>query len=360
MPLQRKALNFTGKNIYIGMDVHKNSFRLSVLSDVAVLKNFTSPANPEAVVSYLHRNYPGATYYSVYEAGFCGIWIHNRLCELGVNNIVVNPSDVPCNDKERERKTDTVDAGKLARSLRNGELKGIYIHNKQTLHHRSLLRLRSSVTCDMTRLKNRIKGMLHYYGVHIPAELESSSKSWSVRFIQWLKQEVLLGGVIAAEPFGFLLEEYEERRKRQVLILRKIRELSRTDTYRENLKYVQSVCGIGLLSAMHLLVNIEDITRFANRDQFAGFMGFVPTCHSSGDKEYGGRITKRAPKELRGILTECAWIAMRYDPALSLKYAELRKRMDENKAIVRIARKLCNRIYYVLKNKTVYVSGVVQ
>lgn len=360
MPLQRKELNFSGENIYVGMDVHKNSIRISIFSDAAFLKGFTTGPDPDVVVNYLHRNYPGATYYSVYEAGFCGLWIHNRLIQLGVQNIVVNPLDVPSNGKERERKSDPVDASRLARSLRSGDLKGIYIHREQTLHDRSLMRLRSAGSKDMTRLKNRIKAMLHYYGVCVPTPMESAGRSWSGSFTSWLKEEVLPSGVVARQALALLLEEYEEKRKRQVLILRKIRELSRTDTYRENMKYIQSVCGIGLVSAMHLLVNIEDISRFESRDKFAGFMGFVPSCHNTGEKKINGPITRRAPRELRGMLIECAWVAMRHDPALSLKYAQLRKRMDENKAIVRIARKLCNRIYYVLKNKTRYVSGVLQ
>lgn len=360
MPLQRKELNFKGENIYIGIDVHKNSFRLSIQSSTAVLKNFSSASDPDALVCYLHRNYPGATYYSVYEAGFCGVWIHNRLIELGVNNIVVNPCDVPCNHKDRERKTDAVDASRLAGSLRSGDLKGIYIHQIQTLHDRSLMRLRSGGVKDMTRLKNRIKGMLHYYGVLIPPHMQTCARSWSARFIGWLREEVLLRGMVAETALGFLLDEYQERRKRQALILKEIRILSRTPRYEENIKYICSISGIGLVSGMHLLVNIEDIHRFAGRDDFAGFMGFVPTCHCTGDKESTGKITRRAPKELRYMLTECAWIAMRNDPALSLKYGQLRRRMDENKAIVRIARKLCNRIYYVLKNKTEYVNGVVQ
>ncbi|NDV83078.1 IS110 family transposase [Bacteroides sp. 51] len=359
MLLQRNSLNFDGENIYVGIDVHKKSWSISIMTDTLVLKGYNGPADPVQLVSHLRDHYPGGSYHSVYEAGFCGLWIHNRLTELGVKNIVVNPSDVPCNGKERERKTDAVDASKLARSLRAGELSGIYIHQQETLHDRSLMRLRSSWVTDMTRLKNRIKGMLHYYGIVIPAELERSS-NWSRAFMTWLKNTVLPSGEISKPAFELLLEEYERKRGQQLVILRKIRELSRTAAYHEDMKYLRSVCGIGLLSGMHLLVNIENIHRFENRDKFASFMGFVPTSHSTGEKQINGRITKRAPKELRGILTECAWIAMRNDPALALKYGQLRKRMDENKAIIRIARKLCNRIYYVLKNKTEYVSGVVQ
>ena len=68
---------------------------------------------------FLTRSYPGAEYHSVYEAGFCGFWIHERLTALGIDNIVVNPADVPTKSSEKLRKTDTVDSGKLARSLQS-------------------------------------------------------------------------------------------------------------------------------------------------------------------------------------------------------------------------------------------------
>lgn len=360
MHLQRKELNYSGENIYVGIDVHKRSWRIALLTDTLELKGFSMPSDPDGLITYLHRHYPGAIYYSVYEAGFCGVWIHNHLIANGVNNIIVNPADVPSTNKERERKTDAVDATKLAHSLRWGELTGIYIHQQKSLHDRSLMRLRISEVNHMTVLKNQIKGMLHFYGVKIPLELESSSKSWSGGLIRWLTQEVLSQGVVAQAALGFMLDEYHSKRKRMTEILYQIRLLSKTPAYRSNMEWIGKVPGIGLKSGMHLLVNIEDINRFANRDKFAGYMGFVPSSHSTGEKESSGRITSRAPRELRGILIECAWVAVRSDPCLTLKYSQLRKRMDENKAIVRIARKLCNRIYYVLKYKREYVNGVVQ
>lgn len=94
------------------------------------------------------RSYPGAEYHSVYEAGFCGFWIHERLTALGIDNIVVNPADVPTKSSEMLRKSDAVDNGKLARSLRTNELKGIYTPDSVSLEMRSLIRLKNSITKD--------------------------------------------------------------------------------------------------------------------------------------------------------------------------------------------------------------------
>lgn len=127
--VQSNKLDFSGQNIYVGIDVHLKSWSVAILSDHSVLKRFSQSPEPEALHKYLVINYPGANYFSVYEAGFCGFWIHERLTDLGITNIVVNPADVPTMSKEKLRKTDAVDCNKLARELRSGSLVGIYVRS---------------------------------------------------------------------------------------------------------------------------------------------------------------------------------------------------------------------------------------
>jgi len=106
---------------------------------------------------------------------------------LGIDNIVINPADVPTSDKERRRKTDKVDSNKLARSLRNKELKGIYTPAQDILEDRSFVPVRSSIVKDQSRLKARIKSMLYYYGIEFPQEFQNSNTHWYKRFMVWLK-----------------------------------------------------------------------------------------------------------------------------------------------------------------------------
>ena len=355
---QSNTLNFIGENIYVGIDVHLKSWSVCIMTTHLTHKAFRQDPDPLVLVSYLTRHFPGGTYYSVYEAGFCGLWIHNKLRELGVHSLVVNPADVPTSDKEHKHKSDPVDAGKLARSLRSGELKGIYTHGQESLYARSLLRVRNSIVIDMTRTKNRIKGMLYYYGIHYPASFSMGKGHWSRLFIRWLKEDVLLHESIARTAFLLLLEEYEYSRFQLLKANREIRELA-CFRYKEDLRLITSIPGVGFLTGIHILVQVEQIDRFGSRDKFAGFLGMVPTTRNSGDKNSTGRISPRQQKELRSLLIESAWIAARYDPALSANFHKLCHRMDKNKAIIRIAKQLANRIYYVLKNKVEYVNGLV-
>jgi len=109
---QVSKLDFSGQPVYVGMDVHKKSWSVSIFSEQCEHKTFTQPPKVEYLVNYLSRMFPGALYHAVYEAGFSGYWIHDKLKELGVTCTIVNPADVPTKDKERAGKTDTVDCRK--------------------------------------------------------------------------------------------------------------------------------------------------------------------------------------------------------------------------------------------------------
>jgi transposase len=111
---------------------------------------------------------------------------------------------------------------------------------------------------------------------------------------------------------------------------------------------------------MIILTEIETIERFASFDQLCAFIGLVPSTKSSGERETIGEITPRGHSVLRSAVIESAWIAARLDPALNKCYHEYCRRMESNKAIIRVARKLLSRIRFVLKNNQPYVYSVVK
>jgi transposase len=134
----------------------------------------------------------------------------------------------------------------------------------------------------------------------------------------------------------------------------------RSEKYLYNIALLRTIPGIGFITAITFLTEIEKIERFENVDHFAGFVGLIPSRHSSGEKDNNGEMTFRGQDALRKMLIESSWMAARFDPALNMSYHSYIRRMEPNKAVIRIARKLLNRIYFVLKNKKEYVSGVVK
>ena len=116
---------------------------------------------------------------------------------------------------------------------------------------------------------------------------------------------------------------------------------------------------MGLVTAMTFLTEIEDVPRFKTLDRLCSYIGLVPMTGSSGGSESVGGITKRQNKVLRSMVIESSWMAIRNDPALMLAYQKLVVRMSPSKAIVGIAKKMINRMRYVLKNQAPYVKAVV-
>ena len=350
-------LDFACQHIYIGLDVHKKSWSVCILTHLVEHKTFTQPPDPTVLVNYLKRNFPGAIYHAVYEAGYCGFWIHDQLRELGIDCIVVNPADVPTKNKERSGKTNKVDCRKLARSLRNGELQGIYVPARIQIEDRSLLRTRRNMVKKQTRCKNQIKAMLQFYGIHIPEDM--GERSWPKRFITWIEgiQMEKASGNVSLKVH---LEELHHIRRIVTGLNRSVRALSRTDEYRTQVRLLKTVPGISILTAMTFLTELHHINRFRSLDNLTSYVGLIPDTDSSGEKDTTTGITERRNPALRHILIESAWAAVRKDPALLMAFERLCTRMTKTNAIIRIARKLLNRIRYVLKNQMEYVPAVVQ
>lgn len=348
-------LTFLGQHIFVGMDVHKKSWKVSIFSEHLELKTFTMPPDVGTLVKHLRRNYPGARYHCVYEAGFCGYWIHDQLKAEGIDCLVVNPADVPTKDKERKRKADKPDCRKLSRGLRSGDIEGIYVPTREMTEDRGLIRTRRSMVRKQARCKNQIKAILSFYGIHIPEYFDH----WSNNFIKWI------GNIVMKRASGntlikIHLEELQHLRRMIARLNKEIRALARTDKYRRNVLLLRAIPGIGTLSAMILLTELFDILRFKNLDKLASYAGLTPDKNSSGEKERNTEMTSRRNVILRDTLIECAWVAARKDPALLMCFNRLIKRMKKTQAIIRISRKLSNRIMYVLKNQHPYVMGVIE
>jgi transposase len=359
METQSKKLDFTGQNIYAGFDVHLKSWTVTIMTEKLLHKTFSQPPRPEILHQYLAKHFPGANYHSAYEAGFCGYWIHNKLKELGINSIVVNPADIPTTNKEKVQKEDARDSRKIARELRNGGLKPIHVPSVKTHEDRSLMRMRGTLVQDLAINKCRIKSHLYLYGIEIPECFTKTQARWTKRFVTWL-ENIDMQEQSGKNCLQAIITTSKNLRTTVLQLTQQINELSKTDTYSEQVKLLRSIPGIGLLTAMLILTELETIDRFENTDKLCGFIGLVPSTNSSGEDDIVGGLTQRGHPVLRSAIIESAWVAARLDPALNLCFHNYCKRMVPNKAIIRIAKKLVCRINYVLKNKQQYVSCVVK
>ena len=349
MITQTKPIDYSGQTIYLGIDVHMKRWKVAVFTQSAFFKIFSQDADPDILVKYLHRNFPNGKYKSVYEAGFCGFWIHESLEKAGIENIVVNAADVPTSDKDKKQKYDKVDARKLGLSLRSDSLHGIFIPNRMQQEVRNLLRTRYRLVRDVAKCKSRIKSQLHFLGIKIPPKW--STGHWSGKFINWLKQlsfETTAGKL----AFSVQLKQLCQLRILLADLNKKLRQLSKQQQLNHQVDLLLSVPGVGLISALVLLTELIDIQRFNNLDRLCSFTGLIPDVQASGERERTCHITRRGNSYLKCILIECAWRAIREDPALLLYFEQYILRMKKNQAIIRIAKKLLSRVRYVwLHNK---------
>jgi transposase len=350
-------LSFKDQDFYIGIDLHKKQWTISVISmDMVMGKSISIDPSPKALLTYLSRRYPGGNYHAACEAGFSGFWAVRELNQLGIECMLIHPADVPTSQKDRINKNDKVDAKKLARSLSNNRISPIYIPEKKAEEYRYLNRHRLRTIKDQTRIKNRIKATLHFFGIKIPIELED--RRWSGAFINWLERQEF-ETEFGQYAYDDLIDQLKEIRTKLSNILKEMRVMAKSGYFKELIPRLLSIPGIGFITAMTLATELMDMKRFHNLESLANYVGLVPSISSSDTKEINLGITVRRNKFIRSMLIEAAWIAVKKDPALTMKFHKLNKRMNKNKAIVRIAKMLLSRVRHVWNNQENYVIGVV-
>ena len=161
--------------------------------------------------------------------------------------------------------------------------------------------------------------------------------------------------------FEMMFRELESLRQMKKEILLQLKKLANGERYKESTELLMTAPGIGMLTAIRLVLEWGDISRFGRKEEFASFLGMVPSDYSSGEQERQGHITKQGNRDVRSWLVECSWIAIRKDPVLLDKFRRVLKNCgSKKKAIVAVARKLALRLRRVLLTREPYLVGVVE
>jgi transposase len=326
--------------IFVGVDVHQHRWHVTVMSEGVQLQSMSIAGTWEALHRVLLR-YEGNRIEVAYEAGFSGFWLYDRVVSWGAVCVVIAPSLVPMEFGNRV-KTDRRDSSKLALLLSKGMAPGVWVPSPQQRYHRQVIRRRRQLIQDRVRVQNRIKSELHCFGV----QLDRPRRPWSQRFVVTLRR-VRCGDEWMQASYDQLLTEYEFLSDLIREQTRLLQELSQTAQYRPQVELLCSIPGVGLLTAMELLLELGDIRRFARADRLAAYVGLTPSQYSSGDHIRMGRITGIGKRHLRGLLVEAAWVLIRKDRTMRDAYDRIKANSGAKRAIVAIARRLllsCRRI----------------
>ena len=341
--------------LFIGMDVHKKSWTVHFKTDLFDNKTVTMPAEPSVLISYVENNFAGHEVSCCYEAGCCGYWIARSLLEKGWQVKVVNPGDVPRINKQDWQKTDRIDSRNLCKHLSDDNLKGIYIPGEEQEQLRSLFRRRIHLARQLRTIKNHIKSQLLYYGIKLPEAYDNPNwsramKTW-IGNIQWKYSS-------AAESIRSRMKQLEFVWYEELHISNVLRAYCRKHYKRDYYLY-KSVPGIGGITASAILAELGDIRRFNRLDELAAIVGLVPGMYQSSENKISLGMTKRSNHQLRSLLVEASWVAVRTDMALQQYYRQ-HAHKEPNKAIIKVAHKLLSRIRAVIISGVPYQMGVVK
>lgn len=241
-------------------------------------------------------------------------------------------------------KTDQHDALVLAKLLAARLMPTVWVPPDAVRELRGLVAHRLQLVRDRTAAKNRLHSVLHRHNLHLPTGDPFSQTNqvwWQALTVSDTERLRVRHELLHIQHLSTLIDEVEGE----------IAQLSVQEPWYNQLAFVVQLPGIGLLSGMTILSAIGDITRFPSPRQLVGYSGLGSSVHASGNTYRTGRITKQGRRELRRVLVECAWSAVRYSPYWKLRFERLKAHIGKQKAIVAIARKLLEVIWHVLMKR---------
>jgi transposase len=347
----RDARVLSGKTVFVGIDVHKENWHITVRMEGEEIFNSRIPGNYYSLQKVLQR-FIGCQIKIAYEAGPFGFWLYDKLTEDGIETIVVPPSLIPLESGNRV-KTDKRDSKKLARLLESNMLKRVYVLTEEERIHRELIRTRRQFVEHRGAVARQIKSKLLFHGISSPFP---NRFGWGLKYIQWLKDLNLPSNYLRAS-LDTLIYLYEYLTGEIKKIIKRIVELSAIEKYKQRIKLIRTVPGIGLITGMEILVELQNVERFKTSREIASYIGLTPSEYSTGEHVRQGRITRCGNTRVRTALIESSWILVSRDPFMRLKYMKLKSFKGAKRAIVAIARKLIIRIRSMLLHNTPYMIG---
>ncbi|KAI3595910.1 Transposase IS116/IS110/IS902 (plasmid) [Cupriavidus necator H850] len=288
--------------LYVGLDVHKESITVAYAlgeGEVELLgKIGTTKAEVERLCKRLQSK--ARRVRVVYEAGPCGYGLYRQLAGKGFDCMVCAPSLIPKKPGERV-KTDRRDAVKLVRALRAGDLSRVYVPTVEDEAFRDLSRTWVSAKDDLKRARQRLKAFLLSHGVRYAGRAD-----WGSAHRRWLSTYAFDS---AWQQLAF--EEHrrtiEDRLAQCARLEAALREAVVNWHFYPAVLGLQTMRGVQFTTAVGMLAELGDLSRFEHPRQLMAWLGVTPSEHSSGDRRRQGSITKTGNSYARKLLVEAAW-----------------------------------------------------
>lgn len=339
--------NYTGKTVFLGIDVHKKTYSVTAICEGTMIKQDTFLASPEILLKYCKRAFQGAKIKSAYEAGFCGFGLHRFLTSHQIDNIVVHPASIEV-ESRNHKKTDKRDSKKIATQLAANRLQSVYIPTQDQENRRYISRLREIYVKQRIRTAVQLKSLLNVNSLISANESPRISKSYlnNLSTLDLDKNLQFCLQKLTKTWIYFSQEIVEIDKKLQLLT-----------PYEQNLfTAYRKITGFGEKIAKILIHELGNTMQFSNEEKLFSFCGLTPSEHSSGEHKRLGHITRQGNPILRKVLVQAAWVAIRKDSYFSEYYNKLSARKGSCRAIIAVARKLIGRARCAIKKKELYLA----
>jgi len=344
-----------GKEVFVGLEDSKTTWKIAVRCDRMLIHRVSMEAKYPALIRYLRNKFPDCTIHVIYEAGFKGFNLFDRLTEDSIDCVVIPPHMVT-EPKVNKVKTDKRDANRLSLILENHDFEDpCHVPDRERREDRQISRTLIAMQKDVIRTRNRIRKLLDFHGIEL-----TFPDRWRRDQFQALKDLSLPGPLRIS--LDVLLTQLEQLWAHQVTLRAALRTLCRKERYEKAYAIARSLPGIGWFTAIRLVLELgEDLSHFTSGKKIASFVGLTCSEHSSGETEWKGHITGMGSGFIRGTLIENSWMAIRKDPALLAKFSRVwRSSGSKKKAIVAVARVLIVRLRACVLSGMPYATGVVE
>lgn len=329
---------------FVGIDLHKELIQVCVLDgrgEKIAEHRFPGGSLEQglAVVKVLSQWKDGGRY--AVEAIGMNRWLVKAMREQGLNVIVVDA--VKLNLRMLGKKTDRRDAYEIARRLWLGDIDRnakTYYPSEEEYGCRKLLRTRHKLVQIRQQLVNQVRGLLNAYRVAAPKGELTSKKN-----LEWLSRIELSGKLLTECMRGLEQTLRSVQGSIDALTLRIEEEASKDEISSLH----ENIAGVGPQTALTLVRELGDVTRFTSTRAVASYAGLAPRVANSADKAHHGKITKRGNSEARWILSEWAVRLLAKNPSVQRWARPLLRRMHKNKVRIALARRLLIGIYFMLR-----------
>jgi transposase len=289
---------------YVGLDTHKETIAVAVADAMGgKARYYGEIANtPEAIKKLVGKLCPDGERISFcYEAGPCGYGVYHQINQLGHHCSVVAPSLIPIKPGDRV-KTDRRDCEGLSRLDRAGELTSVWVPDQEQEAMRDLTRIREDMKALERISKQRLTAFLLRYG-----QIYGKGKSrWTQAHFRWL-EGIKFDIAVQQIVFQEYVEAVKQCQKRVADIMTEMEKALKHWNLAPVVKELMALRGIKLVTAMTIMAELGDITRFDSPRQLMSFLGLVPSEYSSGPRTLRGGITKTGNSHVRRVLIESGW-----------------------------------------------------